>query len=67
MLILHDAGDPTVPTSAVTRLQGLYPNSQVHTFGSVGHTVGYTQPEVYLPVVHSFIAGLDAEHHPSPP
>ena len=67
VLILHIAGDPTVPMSAVRELQNLYPNSQVHTIRAVGHTVGYTQPEVYLPVIQRFIAGSDVEPHPSPP
>jgi len=66
VLILHIAGDATVPTSAVTGLHRFYPNSQVHTFTGVGHTVGYTQPEIYLPVTQRFIAGPDVERYASP-
>ena len=65
VLILHIAGDRKVPMPAVTELQDLYPNSQVHTFRAVGHTVGYTLPEVYLPVIQRFIASSDVGGTPT--
>jgi pimeloyl-ACP methyl ester carboxylesterase len=58
ILILQSDDDPATKPAMRLALRSLYPQAQVHTFHSAGHTPFLSQPEEFYPVVSAFLHGL---------
>lgn len=54
-LIIQAADDETFDATERNSIASLYPNAQVHTFASGGHSPAMTQRDAYLALVNKFL------------
>jgi maspardin len=55
VLILQSDDDPATEPEMRGALRNLYPQAQVHTFHQAGHTPFLSQPDVFYPLVRTFL------------
>ncbi len=55
ILILQSDDDPATKPAMRQALRNLYPQAQVHTFLSAGHTPFLSQPDEFFPLVRTFL------------
>jgi len=55
VLILQSDDDPATKPEMRRVLRNLYPQAQVHTFHQAGHTPFLSQPDVFYPLVRTFL------------